>query len=129
MKTFTVNSLATLLGVEYAVAGSIIKVIVATGQGMENGKVKTSLTGKGKPSTTYSLPDQFTLDLTGAAAVTPDVAFSVGTKFQEVAAKANLKGASVAPMSMLPPEAPAVEAPAVEAPVIEAPHTALVDAA
>lgn len=64
----TANQLAKQLGVEYVVAASLLKLVVSTGQGKEVGKVKTSLSGKGKPSTVYEIPDTLTISLTSGAA-------------------------------------------------------------
>jgi hypothetical protein len=65
----TANQLAKQLGVEYVVAASLLKLAVSTGQGEEAGKLKTSLTGKGKPSTVYEVPDVLTISLTASAPV------------------------------------------------------------
>jgi hypothetical protein len=66
----TANQLAKQLGVDYVVAASLLKLAVATGQGKEDGKVKTSLTGKGKPSTVYEVNDTLTISLTASAPAT-----------------------------------------------------------
>ena len=60
----TVGQLAERLGVEYAVAANLVKLIVSTGQGKEAGKV--DMGGKtGKPAVIYELPDVFTISLVG----------------------------------------------------------------
>jgi len=63
MRKVTVNQLAAQLGVEYVVAASLLKLLVSQGAATEAGKIKTSLSGKGKPSTVYEIPDTFTLNL------------------------------------------------------------------
>lgn len=65
----TANQLAKQMGVEYVVAASLLKLAVSTGQGKEVGKVKTSLTGKGKPSTVYEIPETLTISLKASAPV------------------------------------------------------------
>jgi len=62
------------LGVDYVVAASLLKLAVATGQGKEAGKIKTSLTGKGKPSTVYEVNDTLTISLTALAPATESAA-------------------------------------------------------
>lgn len=60
----TVKELQKKTGLDYVTAASVLKLAVLTGQGTEAGKIKTSLTGKGKPSTVYEVPDTLTFDLT-----------------------------------------------------------------
>ncbi len=63
----TAKQLGEKLGVDYAVAANLAKVIVSSGQGREAGKTPF-VKGGGKPSTIYELPDVFTLSLVGGAA-------------------------------------------------------------
>ena len=76
MVRVTVGDLMEQLGVEYAVAGALVKLMVSKGQGKEVGKRPTA-TGKGKPATIYELNETFTLSLvtTVAAAACFAVAF------------------------------------------------------
>ncbi len=68
MVRVTVGDLMEQLGVEYAVAGALVKLMVLAGQGKEVGKRPTT-TGKGKPATIYELNETFTLSLGSAVAV------------------------------------------------------------
>lgn len=68
MQRVTANQLASQLKVEYVVAASLLKLAVSTGQGKEVGKVKTSLSGKGKPSTVYEIPETLTISLSPVSA-------------------------------------------------------------
>jgi len=62
MLRLTIGQLADQLKVEYAVASSLVKLIIASGKGREVGKV--DMQGKkGKPSSIYELPEVFTLNL------------------------------------------------------------------
>lgn len=63
MEKVTAIQLAQRLGVDYVVAASLLKLLVSKGLAREAGKIKTSLTGKGKPSTLYEIPGEFTLSL------------------------------------------------------------------
>ena len=63
----TAKQLGERLGVEYAVAANLAKLIVSSGQGREFGKVDMH-GAKGKPAVIYELPDVFTLSLVGGAA-------------------------------------------------------------
>lgn len=63
MDKVTAIQLAERLGVDYVVASSLLKLMVSRGVAREVGKIKTSLTGKGKPSTVYEIPGEFTLSL------------------------------------------------------------------
>lgn len=63
MEKVTAIQLAQRLGVDYVVAASLLKLLVSKGLAREAGKIKTSLTGKGKPSTLYEIPGKFTLSL------------------------------------------------------------------
>lgn len=59
----TAGELADRLGVEYATATAVIKLMVMTKQAKELGK-RPSRTGKGKPSTVYELQTEvFSLNL------------------------------------------------------------------
>jgi len=64
----TAIQLAQRLGVDYVVAASLLKLMVSKGVAKEVGKVKTSLSGKGKPSTVYEIPGEFTLSLSAPVA-------------------------------------------------------------
>jgi hypothetical protein len=63
----TAIQLAQRLGVDYVVAASLLKLMVSKGEAKEVGKVKTSLSGKGKPSTVYEIPGEFKLTLSAPA--------------------------------------------------------------
>ena len=63
MLQVTAKQLATRLGVDYVTAASLLKLAVATGQGREHSKIKTSLTGKGKPSTVYEVNETLNFSL------------------------------------------------------------------
>lgn len=67
MDKVTAIQLAQRLGVDYVVAASLLKLMVSKGVAKEAGKIKTSLTGKGKPSTLYEIPSEFTLSLSPPA--------------------------------------------------------------
>lgn len=67
MDKVTAIQLAERLGVDYVVASSLLKLMVSRGAAKEVGKIKTSLTGKGKPSTVYEIPSEFTLSLSAPA--------------------------------------------------------------
>lgn len=58
---YTATELAAKLGVEYATAAALLKLMVAQGAAKEVEKRKTA-TGKGKPSTVYSVPESFTIN-------------------------------------------------------------------
>jgi hypothetical protein len=60
----TAKELATNLGVEYGVAAAILKLGVAQGHVQLVGYVKTSASGKGKPSAQYEVPDTLTFNMT-----------------------------------------------------------------
>ncbi len=62
----TTSEFAVAHGVDYAVAAGTLKFLVAKGIVTENGS-RPSATGKGKPSTLYSVPDKFELELKKAA--------------------------------------------------------------
>lgn len=62
----TAKQLGERLGVEYAVAANLVKVIVASGQGKEVGKVDMH-GAKGKPAAIFELPEVFTLNLAAPA--------------------------------------------------------------
>jgi hypothetical protein len=66
MRRITVKQLANELGVEYADAAGLIRLMVAKGVAKEVGKqVNTTAQGKVcKPSTVYEIPTSYTLDLT-----------------------------------------------------------------
>ncbi len=70
MDKVTAIQLAERLGVDYVVASSLLKLMVSRGEAKEVGKIKTSLTGKGKPSTVYEIPGEFKLSLSVPAAQT-----------------------------------------------------------
>lgn len=53
----TANDLCDRLGIDYAVATALIKLMLMTDQAEELGK-RPSRTGKGKPSTVYTLKTQ-----------------------------------------------------------------------
>lgn len=57
----TVNELATALKVEYPTAAGLIKLMLVQGAAKETGKRPTA-TGKGKPSTVYTIDSSFTID-------------------------------------------------------------------
>lgn len=60
----TVNQLADILGVEYIVASSFVKLLEVKGLANVVGKVKPkNLTGRGKPSTVYEIPKQVTISI------------------------------------------------------------------
>lgn len=60
----TAKKLAERLDVEYGVAAALIKLMVAQGVGKEVGKEPSiSSTGRGKPSTIYELPSEYTINL------------------------------------------------------------------
>jgi len=58
----SVNQLAKRMGIDYVLASSILKLSLLMGFGKEVGKIK-SITGKGKASTVYEVPDHITIDL------------------------------------------------------------------
>ena len=69
MLRLTIGQLADQLKVEYAVASSLVKLIIASGKGREVGKV--DMQGKkGKPSSIYELPEVFTLNLKNILSIT-----------------------------------------------------------
>lgn len=60
----TVKQLAARLNVEYPTAAALIKLMIAKGVAKEVGKqASVSTTGKGKPSTIYEVPQEFTVSL------------------------------------------------------------------
>lgn len=60
----TIKVLADQLDVDYPVAAGLVKLLVAKGIATVSGKQPAaSASGKGKPSTIYEIPDQFTLSL------------------------------------------------------------------
>ena len=67
MERVTVIQLAERLDVDYVVAASLLKLMVSRGVAKEAGKIKTSATGKGKPSTLYEIPGEFKLSLSPPA--------------------------------------------------------------
>lgn len=67
MVRVTAKQLGERLGVEYAVAANLVKLIVGSGQGKEVGKVDMN-GAKGKPAVIFELPDVFTLSLVGSGA-------------------------------------------------------------
>ena len=69
----TIGDLEKRLGVEYATASAIVKLMVAQGAGKEVGK-RPAVTGKGKPSTIYELNDTFVLSLTPGVVSAPEAA-------------------------------------------------------
>ena len=66
MRNVTIKELAADLGVEYAQAAALVHIMVAGGVAQEVGKQPNSR-GKGKPSTIYSIPDEYTISLGKAA--------------------------------------------------------------
>lgn len=67
MKTqMTVNDLCKKTGIEYATAMGLVKVMLVLGIANVHSKRKT-LTGKGKPSIVYEIPDEFTINLNSLA--------------------------------------------------------------
>lgn len=67
----TVGDLASRLGVEYATAAALVKLMVATGGGREAGK-RAAAGGRGKPSVIYELNETHTINLSPATS-TPEV--------------------------------------------------------
>lgn len=59
----TVNDLAHNINVEYPTAMALIKLMEAQGVAKVSGK-RPTLTGKGKPSTIYEIPEKFEIDFT-----------------------------------------------------------------
>lgn len=59
---FTASELAKKMNVEYASASGILKLMVATGAAKEVEKRKQP-SGKGKPSSVYSVPKTFTINI------------------------------------------------------------------
>jgi Mn-dependent DtxR family transcriptional regulator len=62
----TVKSLAAKLQVEYPTASALIKLMESKGQAKEVGK-RPNLTGKGKPSVIYEIPESFEISFAGSA--------------------------------------------------------------
>lgn len=66
----TIGDLQVKLGVEYATASAIVKLMIASGQGKEIGKRPTP-TGKGKPATIYELQPKFEINLSPEVVTMP----------------------------------------------------------
>ena len=61
-KILTIKQLSEVMKCDYAVASSLVKIMVAQGACKATGKA--SVDGqKGKPSTTYEVPSSFSLSL------------------------------------------------------------------
>lgn len=74
----TVNQLADILGVEYIVASSFIKLLELRGLATVVGKQKPSnLTGRGKPSTIYNIPKSVEINIHDLDEVVAEVALTV----------------------------------------------------
>lgn len=54
---YTAKQFAQKMNIDYLTASILLKAAVATSQARQVDKIKTSLTGKGKPSTVYEVPD------------------------------------------------------------------------
>ncbi len=63
MRTVTTVQLAALLGIDYAKAGQVINLAIATGQAKLN-RVDKEPGKKGKGTNVYDIPDTLTIDLT-----------------------------------------------------------------
>jgi len=79
----TANELALKLNASYAISASILKLAVATGQAVEVGKVQTSSTGKGKPSTVYDINDTLTFSLNSEKIAKVEDEEEVGSRFDK----------------------------------------------
>lgn len=66
----TIGDVEKRLGVEYATASALVKLMVATGAGKEVGKRPTA-TGKGKPATIYELNETFVVSLAPQVVTVP----------------------------------------------------------
>jgi len=83
----TAKQLAAKLSLDYVAAASLLKLSVATGQGREHSKIKTSLSGKGKPSTVYEVNEILTFSLTQPTQpAQPAVDEPIGSRFPPEAA-------------------------------------------
>lgn len=54
---YTAKQFAQKMNLDYLAASALLKAAVATGQAREVDKIKTSLSGKGKPATVYEVSD------------------------------------------------------------------------
>jgi hypothetical protein len=54
---YTVKQFAQKMNLDYLMASALLKAAVSTGQAHEVAKIKTSLTGRGKPATVYEVSD------------------------------------------------------------------------
>lgn len=61
-KNFTIKEFAAVIGEDYIVASSFIKVLVGAGAAKEVGK-RPAEGGKGKPSTVYEIDREIELEL------------------------------------------------------------------
>jgi hypothetical protein len=59
----TTKQLAQKLKMDYLLVSNLLKLALHMGLVTEVGKVKTSLTGKGKPATVFEVPDSLTFNL------------------------------------------------------------------
>ena len=63
MNSYTKKEIARQLNVNYSIAHGVIEFLVARGIAKPSGKVETGAVGK--PSITYEIPDNFTVDFAG----------------------------------------------------------------
>lgn len=74
----TIGDVEKRLGVEYATASAVVKLMVAAGKGKEIGKRPTA-TGKGKPATIYELPETFEISLNPTVEQVPNITLEPAT--------------------------------------------------
>lgn len=74
----TIGDVEKRLGVEYATASAVVKLMVAAGAGKEVGKRPTP-TGKGKPATIYELNETFVISLNPSVEQVPNITLEPAT--------------------------------------------------
>lgn len=80
----TVNQLADILGVEYAIASSFIKLLELRGLATAVGKQKPfSASGRGKPSTIFEIPRSVEISIHNADDVVSDVEVKITNAVSE----------------------------------------------